>query len=147
MPEPITRERVAALHDWYCRSLRVERPLTPGAEYAWFAWLKAGFNGPQLKCVLRYLLREIRADRRMAGAIKLVHLLDPEQFAEDLALAQINWQSRAPLPPLPGETPARLQSAPATAVQSAIRNPQSAIDERAASDRALDLLRKTLQSL
>jgi hypothetical protein len=146
MPEPITRERVQALHAWYCQALRVDRPITPGAEYAWFQWLRSGYNGPQLQRVLRYLLREIRADRRNPGAIKLSHLLDPEQFAEDLAIAQINWQTRATMPPLPGEVPAQPKPQPGPVPPSAIRHPQSG-EERAASARALDHLRKSRETL
>jgi hypothetical protein len=144
MPEAITRERVAALHTWYCQALQVEMPLTPGAEYAWFQWLRTGYNGPQLKRVLRYLVREIRADRRMPGAIKLSHLLDPEQFAEDLALSQIDWQERKPMPLLPGESPARPKPLPGPLPAGP---PEARADERAASGRALDLLRKSREML
>jgi len=146
-PEPITRERIAALHEWYCRALQVERPLTSGAEYAWWQWLSAGFNGPQLKRVLRYLVREIRADRRLPGAIKLSHLLDPEQFAEDLAVAQIDWQRKLPMPPLPGEAPATPAPVIRPSLKSEIRNPKSETEDRAARDRALDLLRKARSEL
>lgn len=106
-------ERIPALHAWYCQTMGTALPLHAGTEQLWFYWLKAGYNGPQLRKVIIYLRKEIRATKRNPGALKLRNLLDPDLFGEDLLLAGHNLAAENKVPPLPGaEAPAPGAPAP-----------------------------------
>jgi hypothetical protein len=62
---------VRELHELYCHwtdqtlSLRFDR------ERLWYEFLRAGFSAADLKRVVTYLQKEIRAERRNIGALKL----------------------------------------------------------------------------
>jgi hypothetical protein len=99
-PEP-SRERIQSLHQWYCAAMGTPLPLNMAFERYWFDWLSAGYNGPQLRKVMNYLRRQIAAQKRNEGALKLSNLLNPETFAEDLALAGASFDPEKRLPQLP----------------------------------------------
>lgn len=84
--------RIANLHAWFCRETGQPLPLTQELIFRWETWLAAGHNGPELRYVLLYLRREIEAQRRRPGALKLRNLLNVESFEDDLALY---WMSRS----------------------------------------------------
>ena len=96
---------VRELHGLYCRwtaqplSLRFER------ERLWYEFLRAGFNAADLQQVVRYLQKEIRAQRRNVGALKLSNLLQLDRFEEDLHISRVRLkppvQPPAPPPPAP----------------------------------------------
>lgn len=67
--------------------------LTPEVERLWFEWLKAGYNGNDLRDVIRYIRRQISMGKRNEGALKLSNLFTRSEggflkFDEDLALAR-----------------------------------------------------------
>lgn len=67
--------------------------LTPQVEKLWFDWLKAGYNGNDLRDVIRYLRRQIALGKRNEGALKLCNLIAPGElgyvgFDQDLCLAR-----------------------------------------------------------
>lgn len=91
MPEEL-RERIIALHDWYCRNVMQLR-LTPEVERLWMEWLKAGYAGPDLRDVIRYIRKQINLGKRNEGALKLTNLIQRSEggfigFDQDLGLAR-----------------------------------------------------------
>lgn len=87
-----TKDRINSLHEWYQRNVLHMR-LTPEVERLWFDWLKAGYNGNDLRDVVRYIRRQISMGKRNEGALKLSNLFARSEsgflrFDEDLALAR-----------------------------------------------------------
>jgi hypothetical protein len=86
------------LHELYCHwtaqtlSLRFER------ERLWYEFLRAGFSAADLKRVVTYLQKEIRAERRNIGALKLSNLLQLDRFEEDLNISRVRLKLPAPHP-------------------------------------------------
>lgn len=85
--------------------------LTPEVERLWFEWLKAGYSGPDLRDVIKYIRRQIAAGKRNEGALKLTNLIQRSEtgfigFDQDLGLsrarANLNIDKRlAPVPDAP----------------------------------------------
>lgn len=103
------RQRIIDLHAWYQRNVLAMR-LTPEVERLWWDWMKAGYNGPDLRDVIRYIRRQISLGKRNEGALKLSNLLARSEtgflkFDEDLALsrARANLSVDKRLEPAPGE--------------------------------------------
>jgi hypothetical protein len=82
--------RVANLHAWFCAETGQQLPLTMDLIFRWENWLAAGHNGPELRKVILYLRREIEAQRRRPGCLKLRNLLNVETFEDDLGLYQMD---------------------------------------------------------
>ena len=86
-------QRIHALHAWYARNVMDVR-LTPEVERLWLEWLKAGYNGNDLRSVLIYLRRQICVGKRNEGALKLSNLFERsedgafQKFDEDLGLSR-----------------------------------------------------------
>jgi hypothetical protein len=118
-----TLKRIHDLHAWYQRNVLPMR-LTPEVERLWWEWFKAGYNGPDLRDVIRYIRRQISLGKRNEGALKLSNLLARTEcgfmkFDEDLALsrARANLSVDKRLEALPGElrasAPRGIRPAPA----------------------------------
>src|ERR1700693_2536865 len=69
-----------------------------------YAISEVGFNAQDLKRVVAYLQKEIRANRRNVGALKLSNLLQLNRFEEDLNISNVRLRS-APPPQSPRSTP------------------------------------------
>jgi uncharacterized protein Smg (DUF494 family) len=86
-------QSVRELHELYCHwtdqtlSLRFDR------ERLWYEFLRAGFSAADLKRVVTYLQKEIRAQRRNIGALKLSNLLQLDRFEEDLNISRVLFHS------------------------------------------------------
>ena len=70
----------------------------------WYELLRVGYSLPDLRTVITYLQREIRAQRRNVGALKLSNLLQPDRFEEDLQISRVRLRvtppaQSAPVPP------------------------------------------------
>jgi ABC-type sugar transport system permease subunit len=66
----------------------------------------AGFNAADLRRVIAYLQKEIRAARRNIGALKLSNLLQLDRFEEDLNVSRMRLKTPAQRPdPTPEATP------------------------------------------
>lgn len=143
-----TTNRIQALHQWYCEAMGTRLPLHSGVEQLWFYWLKAGYNGPQLRKVIIYLRKEIRANRRNPGSLKLRNLLDPDLFGEDLLLAGHNLSAENKVPALPSDDGT---GAALTGRATAAASPQSQISrpdfDSPASKQALEDLRNFKRTL
>jgi hypothetical protein len=73
-------------------------------ERLWYEFLRAGFSAQDLKRVVTYLQKEIRANRRNVGALKLSNLLQLDRFEEDLNISNVRLRC-APQPQSPRSTP------------------------------------------
>ena len=107
-----------ATHQLYCQLTGQKLSLRFDRERLWYEFLRAGFSAQDLKRVVAYLQKEIRASRRNVGALKLSNLLQLDRFEEDLNISKVRLRPSAPPsdssrstptdPPPP--TPAQLQN-------------------------------------
>src|SRR6201988_719046 len=95
---------VRELHELYCHWTAQTLSLRFDRERLWYEFLRAGFSAEDLKRVLNYLQKEIRAERRNIGALKLSNLLQLDRFEEDLNISNVRLRS-APPPQSPRSTP------------------------------------------
>ncbi|MGA7883746.1 MAG: hypothetical protein WCD63_23045 [Terrimicrobiaceae bacterium] len=109
-------QSVRELHELYCQwtgqtlSLRFDR------ERLWYEFLRAGFGAAELMRVIAYLQKEIRAERRNIGALKLSNLLQLDRFEEDLNISAVRLKPPARPPMQPS------QSSPALPIDEEQRN-------------------------
>jgi hypothetical protein len=92
MTEPKSQDypqMVRQLHQLYCHCTGQNVTLRFERERLWYEFLQAGFNAADLRQVIAYLQREIRATRRNIGALKLSNLLQLDRFEEDLNISRI----------------------------------------------------------
>lgn len=75
-------------------------------ERMWYELLRAGYSLQDVRTVITYLQREIRAQRRNVGALKLSNLLQPDRFEEDLQISRVRLRSPPPLKTPPPPAPA-----------------------------------------
>ena len=114
--DPNTLAALRATHELYCQLTGQKLSLRFDRERLWYEFLHAGFSAQDLKRVVAYLQKEIRASRRNVGALKLSNLLQLDRFEEDLNISNVRLRSAPPPqsprsiptdPPPP--TPAQLQ--------------------------------------
>jgi hypothetical protein len=109
MTEPITQnwpQSVRELHELYCQWTAQNLTLRFDRERLWYEFLQAGFNAQDLKRVIAYLQKEIRAERRNIGALKLSNLLQLDRFEEDLNISRVYLKGLTQRPkPSPPPTP------------------------------------------
>jgi len=98
-------QSVCELHKLYCHWTAQTLSLRFDRERLWYEFLRAGFSAADLKRVVTYLQKEIRAERRNIGALKLSNLLQLDRFEEDLNISRLRLK-----PPTPHPNPT-LQSA------------------------------------
>src|ERR1700732_2775353 len=111
-----TLATLRANHQLYCQLTGQKLSLRFDRERLWYEFLRAGFSAHDLKSVIAYLQKEIRASRRNVGALKLSNLLQLDRFEEDLNISRVRLRGTPPSqcfrstptdPPPP--TPAQLQ--------------------------------------
>jgi hypothetical protein len=110
--------QIQATHQLYCQLTAQKLSLRFDRERLWYDFLQAGFTTDQLKLVIAYLQKEIRAGRRNVGALKLSNLLQPDRFEEDLNISKVRLQPLPPsssyklaIPDPPPPSPTQLQKA------------------------------------
>jgi hypothetical protein len=100
------REAVRQLHELYCRLTGQNLTLRFDRERLWYDFLQAGFSAADLHHTILYLQKEIRAQRRNIGSLKLSNLLQLDRFEEDLHISRARLKAPAlPPKPLPQSTP------------------------------------------
>ena len=99
-----TLAALRATHELYCQLTGQKLSLRFDRERLWYEFLRAGFSAQDLKRVVAYLQKEIRASRRNVGALKLSNLLQLDRFEEDLNISNVRLRS-APPPQSPRSTP------------------------------------------
>ena len=129
---PIAASAITQAHQLYCQLTGQTLRLGYDRERMWYELLHAGFSLQDLRSVVTYLQREIRAGRRYVGALKLCNLLQPDRFEEDLQISQVRLRPTPPPPPRPILPP------PPTL---------SAAEQEQARRRALECLRQIKASL
>lgn len=102
-------EPIQQLHQLYCHLTGQPLPLRMDRLRLWHDLLQLGYGPSEVRQVIRYLQREIRAGRRYIGALKLSNLLQPDRFEEDLHLSGVRLTPGAPPPPPPAPPDPRLQ--------------------------------------
>jgi hypothetical protein len=116
VPLPLNAAGIAQAHQLYCQLTGQNLHLGFDRERMWFELLRAGYSLQDLRAVVTYLQREIRAQRRNVGALKLSNLLQPDRFEEDFQISRVRLhppprpRPPPPLPP-PALTPQQEQQA------------------------------------
>ena len=98
-------QSVRELHQLYCHWTDQTLTLRFDRERLWYEFLRAGFSAADLKRVVTYLQKEIRAQRRNIGALKLSNLLQLDRFEEDLNISRLRLKPTAPRPNPPVQSP------------------------------------------
>lgn len=81
--------QIEQAHQLYCELTGQTLPLRYDRQRQWYELIRAGHTLAQVRAVIVYLQREIRAGRRNVGALKLSNLLQPDRFEEDLQISQV----------------------------------------------------------
>src|SRR5271166_1405914 len=102
-----TLAALRATHELYCQLTGQKLSLRFDRERLWYEFLRAGFSAQDLKSVVAYLQKEIRASRRNVGALKLSNLLQLDRFEEDLNIATSDCAARHRHNPLAPHRPIR----------------------------------------
>ena len=100
----IDADAIGQAHQLYCQLTGQSLRLAFDRERMWYELLRLGYSLHDLRTVITYLQREIRAQRRNVGALKLSNLLQPDRFEEDLQISRVRL--RPPSPPPPPSRPA-----------------------------------------
>jgi hypothetical protein len=91
-----TPAAIRATHELYCQLTGQKLTMRFDRERLWYEFLRAGFSAEDLKSVVAYLQKEIRASRRNVGALKLSNLLQLDRFEEDLNISKVRLRSAPP---------------------------------------------------
>jgi SAM-dependent methyltransferase len=78
--DPNTLAALRATHELYCQLTSQKLSLRFDRERLWYEFLRADFSTQDLKRVVAYLRKEIRASRRNVGALKLSNLLQLDRY-------------------------------------------------------------------
>lgn len=105
-PRPVDPAAIHEAHRIYCSLTGQQLGLGYDRERMWYELLRVGHTTDELRHLVVYLQREIRAGRRNVGALKLSNLLQPDRFEEDLAISRVALRPTAPTPPPPASRPA-----------------------------------------
>jgi hypothetical protein len=105
--------RIHAVHQLYTQLTGQSLSLRYDRERMWWDLLHAGYTPQDVRSVIRYLQREIRAGRRNVGALKLSNLLQLDRFEEDLQISRVRLTPLPPPPPPPPVPPPAPPSDPA----------------------------------
>jgi hypothetical protein len=127
---PVDARLIEQAHALYSQLTGQSLGLGFDRQRMWFELLRAGYTLADVRQVVLYLQREIRAQRRNVGALKLSNLLQPDRFEEDLQISRVLL--RAPTPTVP-----KSQAPP----------PLSASERQRGRQRALEHLRQIKQTL
>jgi len=122
---PVDAVAIHQAHQLYCQLTGQSLRLGFDRERMWYELLRLGYSLQDLRTVITYLQREIRAQRRNVGALKLSNLLQPDRFEEDLQISRVRL--RCP------------QSPPTIPTPRAALNPEQ---QQQGRDRALECLRQ-----
>ncbi len=102
---PVDAVAIGQAHRLYCQLTGQSLRLAFDRERMWYELLRLGYSLQDLRTVITYLQREIRAQRRNVGALKLSNLLQSDRFEEDLQISQVRLQT-SPIQSTPLSPPA-----------------------------------------
>jgi len=86
---PVNVAAIGQAHQLYCQLTGQGLHLDFDRERMWYELLRLGYSLQDLRTLITYLQREIRAQRRNVGALKLSNLLQPDRFEEDLNISRL----------------------------------------------------------
>jgi len=92
----VNPQQIAQAHALYCQLTGQSLSLGFDRQRLWFELLRLGYGPEHIRRVIVYLQREIRAERRNVGALKLSNLLQPDRFEEDLNISQVKLKIPPP---------------------------------------------------
>lgn len=92
-------------HQLYCQLTGQTLRLGYDRERMWLDLVRAGYTLEDLRTVVTYLQRQIRAERRNVGALKLCNLLQLDRFEEDIQISRVRLRPPPPASPRPLEPP------------------------------------------
>ena len=95
---PVNAAAIGQAHQLYCQLTGQSLRLAFDRERMWYELLRLGYSLQDLRTVIIYLQREIRAQRRNVGALKLSNLLQPDRFEEDLNISHLRLTPQPPRP-------------------------------------------------
>jgi hypothetical protein len=96
---PVDAVTIGQAHQLYCQLTGQSLRLAFDRERMWYELLRLGYSFQDLCTVITYLQREIRAQRRNVGALKLSNLLQPDRFEEDLQISRVRLRLSPPAQP------------------------------------------------
>ena len=102
---PVNAVAIGQAHQFYCQLTGQSLRLGFDRERMWYELLRLGYSLQDLRSVITYLQREIRAQRRNVGALKLSNLLQPDRFEEDLNISRLRLTPEPPRPKTPAALP------------------------------------------
>jgi hypothetical protein len=103
---PVQADAILQAHQLDCHLTGRSPRLGFDRERLWYELLRTGYSLEDLRTVIAWLQREIRAQRRNGGALKLSNLLQPDRFEEALQISRVRWRAPSPPPPPPPSAPA-----------------------------------------
>ena len=103
---PVDAAAIGQAHQLYCQLTGQTLRLAFDRERMWYELLRVGYSLPDLRTVITYLQREIRAQHRNVGALKLSNLLQPDRFEEDLQISRVRLRVTPPAQSAPAPPPA-----------------------------------------
>ncbi len=109
---PVDAGAIGQAHQLYCQLTGQSLRLAFDRERMWDELLRLGYSLQDLRTVITYLQRQIRAGCRNVGALKLSNLLQPDRFEKDLQISRVRLRLTSPdqpAPPPPPALPAREQ--------------------------------------
>jgi hypothetical protein len=107
---PVDAAAINAAHQLYCQLTGQSLRLAFDRERMWYELLRTGYSREDLRAVITYLQREIRAGRRYVGALKLSNLLQPDRFEEDLQISHVRLRPPSSSPPFSRPKPPALSA-------------------------------------
>ena len=107
---PVDAAAIHTAHQLYCQLTGQSLRLAFDRERMWYELLRAGYGLEDLRVVITYLQREIRAGRRNVGALKLSNLLQPDRFEEDLQISRVRLRPPPSSPPTSKPSPPTLSA-------------------------------------
>jgi hypothetical protein len=102
---PVDAAAIAQAHQLYGQLTGQRLRLAFDRERRWYDLLRLGYSLQDLRTVITYLQREICAQRRNVGALKLSNLLQPDRFEEDLQISRVRLRVASPTQPAPPSPP------------------------------------------
>ena len=105
LPTPVDAAAIQQAHQLYCQLTGQSLRLAFDRERMWYELLRAGYTSTDLRTLITYLQREIRAQRRNVGSLKLSNLLQPDRFEEDLQISRVSLRPPPTLRPAPPPPP------------------------------------------
>ncbi len=127
---PVNADLIGQAHRLYGQLTGQSLGLGFDRQRMWYELLRRGYSLQDLRTVITYLQREIRAQRRNVGALKLSNLLQPDRFEEDLQISRVRLRPPPPPQPAPPSRPAL-----------------PALDQQRGRQRALECLRQIKAAL